>query len=89
MFYRRRFHCARVIISADREWRLRAPDSSVCKAGVCTRASYRGGNRVRETGRANGVGSAIEDGVGSGDGNRVGGGNGDVNGNWDGDGAGA
>ena len=32
LFYRRPFHSAYVIISADRGWRLRAPDSSVRKA---------------------------------------------------------
>ena len=32
LMYSRPFHFARVIISVDREWRLRAPDSSVRKA---------------------------------------------------------
>ena len=31
LFYSRHFHFARVIISADRGWRLRVPDSSVRK----------------------------------------------------------
>ena len=52
------------------------------RPGVCTSASYRGGNRVGGREGTNGVGG------GNRDGNRVGGGNGDVNGHGDGDGAG-
>ena len=33
LFYSRHFHSARVVISADRDWCLRAPDSSLRKAG--------------------------------------------------------
>ena len=58
------------------------PTAPFARSGVCTSASYRGGNRVRGTEGANGVGG------GNGDGNGVGGGTGDVNGHGDGDGAG-
>ena len=32
LFYNRHFHCARVVISADREWPLRVSDSSIRNA---------------------------------------------------------
>ena len=52
LFYSRHFHFARVIISADRGWRLRAPDSSVRKALCLYMRFYLEGNRVRGTGRS-------------------------------------
>ena len=60
------FHSACVIISADRGWRLRAPDSSVRKA----RCLY---TRTRSEGRegANGVGGGFRVGGGNRDGNGV------------------
>ena len=43
LFYSRHLHPARVTISADREWRLRAPNSSVYNARyLCTRIVPRG-----------------------------------------------
>ena len=86
LFYSRHFHSARVTISADRGWRLRAPDSPVppfARAGVYTSASHRGGNRVRATGRSEWGRGGIGVEVGNGDGN------GNVNDHGDGDGAGA
>ena len=74
MFYSRHFHCARVTISADRGWRLRAHDSSVRKA----RTEAVTGSEGQEG--ANGVEGGIEVGGGNGDGNGVGGGNGDGDG---------
>ena len=60
------FHSACVIISADRVWRLRAPDSSVRKA----RCLY---THTRSEGRegANGVGGGFRVGGGNRDGNGV------------------
>ena len=81
------FHSVRIVIYAGREWRLRAPDSSVRKARcLYTRIVPRGYNRIRGTGRSERVGSGIRVGGGDGDGNRVE--NGDVNGDGDGDGTG-
>ena len=59
------------------------------KPGVYTLASYRGGNRVRGTGRSARGRGGIGVGGRNEDGNRVGGGNGNVNGDGNGDGAGA
>ena len=88
-FYSKHFHSARVTISADRGWRLRAPDRApFARLGICTRESYGGDNRVRGTGRSERVEDGIRIGGGNGDGNGVGGGNGDANGDGDGDGAG-
>ena len=64
------------------------PTAPFARPGVCTSASYGGGNRVRGTGRSERVGGGIGVGGGNGDGNGVGGGDGDVNGHGDGDGAG-
>ena len=50
-FCSRDFHFARVIISADRGYRLRAPDSSVPKAHCLYTCIVARGNRVRGTGR--------------------------------------
>ena len=55
------------------------PTAPFARPGVCTSASYRGGNQVRGTGR-----SERGRGVGGGNGD----GNSDVNGDGDGDGAG-
>ena len=78
MLHSKHFHSARVIISADREWRLRAPPTaSFTKPGVCARELYEG--REGENGDGNGGGNGV------GGGNRVGGGNGDGDGNSDGD----
>ena len=64
------------------------PTAPFARPGVCTSASYRGGNRVQETGRSKqGRGRDWSRG-GNGDGNGDGGGNGDVNGHGDGDRAG-
>ena len=66
------------------------PIAPCARPGACTRASHRGGNRVRATGRSEQVEGGIEIGGGNEDGNGVGGGGGkgDVNGDGDGDGAG-
>ena len=49
----RHFHSARVIISADRgTGACGHPTASFASPGGCTRASHRGGNRVRATGRS-------------------------------------
>ena len=58
------------------------------RPGVCTRAVYRGDNRVRGTERSERVGGGIKVGNGNRDGNGIGGGNGDANGDGDGNGAG-
>ena len=67
------------------------PAAPFVRHGVCTRVSYRVGNRTESERRegANGVGGGIGVGGGNGNGNGVGGGNEDVNGDRDGDGAGA
>ena len=65
------------------------PTAPFTKPGVYTLASYRGGNRVRGTGRSARGRGGIGVGGRNEDGNRVGGGNGNVNGDGDGDGAGA
>ena len=72
LFYRRHLHSARAIISADRKWRLRAPDSSA-QDPVAVHAHCTEGMTASE-GREGA--------------NWVGGGNGDVNGDGDGAGTG-
>ena len=51
-FYSRHSHSARATISADRGWRLRAPDIPIRKARGLYRRIVPGGNRVRGTGRS-------------------------------------
>ena len=80
MFYSRPFHSVRDTISADSEWRLRAPDSSACKARRLYKLTVPGGNRVRGIKRSERGRGGVGVGGGNGDGNGVGGGNGDVNG---------
>ena len=83
MFYSRHFHSARVTISADRVWRLRAPDSPVRKARRLYKRIVPGGVSGPEgQEEAYGVGGEIGVEGGSGDGN------GDVDGHGDEDGAG-
>ena len=73
LFHSGHFHSAYVIISADRGWRLRAPDSSVCDARcLCNCTGGVTGPEGRE--------GTNEVGGGNGDGNWIGGRNGDVNG---------
>ena len=76
-------HSARVTISPDRGWRLRAPDSPISQGPASVQAHRTGGvtGSERQEG-VNGVGGGIGVGGGNGDGN------GDVNGHGDGDGAG-
>ena len=84
MFYSRHSHSARVTISADRGWRLRAPDGLIRKARrPYKRIVPRGVTGSEGQEGANGVGGGIGVGGGNGDGN------GDVDGHGDGDGAGA
>ena len=45
LVYSRHFHSVRFTISADRGWRLRAPDSSVRKARCLNTERGRSGNR--------------------------------------------
>ena len=52
MLYSRQFNSARAIISADKVWRLRAPNTPSARPGVYTHASYRRDNRARWTGRS-------------------------------------
>ena len=61
---------------------LASPTAPFTRSGVCTSASYRGGNRVRGTGRGERGRERDWSRGGNGDGN------GDVNGHGDGDGAG-
>ena len=76
-------HSARVTISADRGWRLRAPDAPIRKAPASVQAHHTGGVTGSEGQEgANGVGGGIGVGGANGDGN------GDVDGQGDGDGAG-
>ena len=83
MFYSRHSHSARVAISADRGWRLRAPDSPMRKARRLYKRIVPGGVTGSEGQEgANGAGGGI--GVGG----RSGDGNGDVKDHGDGDGAG-
>ena len=68
-FYSRHFHSACVIIYADREWCLRAPDSSVRKARcLYTRLVPRGqsGARDEKERTASGAGTDTETGSGAG-----------------------
>ena len=74
----RHFYSARVFICADKGQRLWAPDTSVRKAWCLYTRIARGGNRVRGTEGANGVGG----GIGVGDGNRDG--NGESFNDWGG-----
>ena len=84
MFYSRHSHSARLTISADRGWRLRAPDGPIRKARRRYKRIVPGGVTGSEGQEgANGVGSGIGVGGGNGDGN------GDVDGQGDGDGDGA
>ena len=84
MFYSRHSHSARVTISADRGWRLRAPDGPIRKARRRYKRIVPGGVTGSEgQAGANGVGGGIGVGGGNGDGNW------DVDGQGDGDGAGA
>ena len=86
MFYSRHSHSARVTISADRGWRLRAPDGPIRKARRRYKRIVPGGVTGSEGQEgANGVGGGIGVGGGNGDGN----GDVDVDGQGDGDGAGA
>ena len=88
--FNRHFHSARVTISADTGWRLRAPDSSVRKDRcLYTRIVPRGVTWSEGREGANGVGGRIGVGGENADGNKVGCGNGDVSCHGDGDGAGA
>ena len=83
MFYSRHSHSAPVTISADKGWRLRAPDGSIRKARRRYKRIIPGGVIGSEGQEgANGVGGGIGVGGGNGDGN------GDVDGHGDGDGAG-
>ena len=83
LFYSRHSHSARITISADRGWRLRAPDSPIRKARRLYKRIVPGGVTGSEGQEgANGTGGGIGVGGGNGDGN------GDVNGLEDGDGAG-
>ena len=83
MFYSSLFRPARVAISADRGWRLRAPDNLIRKARRLYKRIVSGGVAGSEgQERVNGVGGGIGVGGGNGDGN------GDVNGHGDEDGAG-
>ena len=82
MFYSRHSHSARVTISADRAWRLRAPDSPIRKARRLYKRIVPGVTGSEGQEGANGVGVGIGVGGGNGDGRR------DVNGHGDGDGAG-
>ena len=85
MFYSRHSHYARVTISADRGWCLRAPDSdSPIRKARCLYKRIVSGGVTGSEGQegANGVGGGIGVGGGNGDGNR------DVNGHGDGDGVG-
>ena len=80
------FHSTRLMISADRRCRLRAPGSSACKArGLYTHIEPSGCEVGDET---NGFRSGLKVGDGNGDGNGVGSGNGDVSVDGEGDGAG-
>ena len=83
MFYSRHSHSARVTISADRGWRLRAPDGPI--QGPASVQAHRTGGVIGSEGQegANGVGGRIGVGGGNGDGN------GDGDGQGDGDKAGA
>ena len=83
LFYSRHFHSARVTISADKGWRLRAPDSLVRKARRLYKRIVPGVIGPEGQEGPNGVGGEIGVGDGNGDGN------GDVNGHGDGEGAGA
>ena len=83
LLYSRHSHSARVTISADRGWRLRAPDSPIWKVRRLYKRIVPGGVTESEGQEgANGVGGGIGVGGGNGDGN------GDVNGHGDGDGTG-
>ena len=83
MLYSRHSHSARVTISADRGWRLRAPDGPIRKARRPNKRIVPGGVTGSEGQEgANGVGGGIGVGVGNGDDNV------DVDGHGDGDGAG-
>ena len=83
MFYSRHSHPARVTISVDRGWRLRAPDSPIRKARRLYKRIVPGGVTGSEGQEGpNKVGGGIGVAGGNGDGN------GDVNGHGDGDGAG-
>ena len=84
MFYNKYFYSARVTISADRWWRLRAPDSFVARPDSCTHA-HRAEGVAESEGRQGANGGRIGVGGGNGDGNWGGGGNGDLNGDGDGD----
>ena len=82
MFYSRHSHSARVTISADRGWRLRAPDIPIRKARRLYKRIVPGGvTRSEGQESANGVGGGIGVGGENGDGNEG------VNGHGDGDGA--
>ena len=83
MFYSRHSHSARVTISADRGWRLRAPDGPIRKARRRYKRIVPGGNRIRGAGRSERGRGGMGVGGGNGDGN------GDGDGHGDGDGAGA
>ena len=52
LFYSRHSHSACVTISADREWRLRAPDGPIRKARRRYKRIVPGGNRIRGAGRS-------------------------------------
>ena len=83
MFYSRHSHSARVTISANREWRLRAPDGPIRKVRRRYKRIVPGGvTGSEEQEGANGVGGGIGVGGGNGDGN------GDGDGHGGGDGAG-
>ena len=82
LFYSRHSHSARVTISADMGWRLRAPDGPIRKARRRYQRIVPGGNRIRGAGRSERAGGEIGVGGGNGDGN------GDVDGHGDGDGTG-
>ena len=79
-------HSARITISADRGWRLRAPDGPLSHSqGPASVQAHRTGGVTGSEGQegANGIGGEIGVGGGNGDGN------GDVDGQGEGDGAGA
>ena len=76
---------ARVILSADRGWRLRAPDSSARKARcLYTHIAPRGYERPWDGKERMGLEAGSKFGGGNGEGNGVGGRNGDMNGHTDG-----